>query len=131
MSWYKERDGTIVVGEDSEDLVRTNIVFQMGTVRRHDGKLVLLDPDLKWMCGKKKRRPYHRKKDVRSDYMKLMAPVGKLLAQERSPGCVMDNKKCKFWNSRFLTCCLSKRRRLKMHLPCTETYDPFEKRNRA
>ena len=55
MSWHRESDGTIVVNKDCEDLVHTNVQFQMGTMRRHDGKLIVIDNSILYLCGKEKK----------------------------------------------------------------------------
>ena len=60
MSWYREADGTIVV-EDGQELLKNHL--NHGFLTREDGKVILLDYDLLWLCGKehKKRRFFGRK----------------------------------------------------------------------
>lgn len=110
MSWYREEDGTVVCCEDVAELVKSNISFQMGTVRRaSDGKLVLIDEDLLWMCGKRKRRPAVRRDDVprRTAYAEgLYRAIHKALKARVPDGCPADKGRCRFWNDAFEVCSL-------------------------
>lgn len=110
MSYYRESDGTIVVNKDCEHLVHEHIGFQQGTARRKDGRLVLLDPDLLSMCGKRVPRPHTRRlprfksahQKVNEDVMDEL--VCKMAQEMPDANCPQDKSKCKFWNDVFLVC---------------------------
>lgn len=110
MSYYREADGTIVANADCEHLVREHIGFQQGTVRREDGRFVLLDPDLLSMCGKRVPRPHTRRppryKSVRQkvDEDLMDELVCRMTDDKLDVNCPQDKSKCRFWNDVFLVC---------------------------
>jgi len=119
LSWYKETDGTIVVCEDCAHLVHEHIGFQMGTCRRHDGKLVLLDNDLLSMCGKRTRRPGTRKRPFRNDPLRSVCVGVVQRMRKRLPDtCPMKKSACRFYNDAFQTCAASKETIERLNLPC-------------
>ena len=125
MSWYTESDGTIIVCPDS-DQRKTHIGFQMGTVLRYDGKLVLTDYDLLWMCGKKttekKWEQEHSPVEEDEEECDLAGVLTKALKfanrQKPSPNCPMDKKKCRFWNDVFYVCSISRKWKQKIVQKC-------------
>ena len=125
MSWYIESDGTIIVCPDS-DQRKNHIGFQMGTVLRYDGKLVLTDTDLLWMCGKKttEKKWEQEHSPVEEDEEECNVPgiITKALKfanrQKPSPNCPMDKKKCRFWNDVFYVCSISRKWKQKIEQKC-------------
>ncbi len=109
MSYYREADGTLVANRDCEHLVREHIGFQQGTVRRDDGRFVLLDPDLVSMCGKRVPRPHTRRHPrFKSALRKVGEDIIDELASKWSNGldenCPHDHRKCRFYNEVFEVC---------------------------
>lgn len=125
MSWYIESDGTIIVCPDS-DQRKTHIGFQMGTIPRYDGKLVLTDTDLLWMCGKKttekKWEEEHRPAEEDEEECNVAGILTKALKfatrQKHFSGCPMDKKKCRFWNDVFYVCSISRKWKQKIEQKC-------------
>ena len=125
MSWYAESDGTIIVCPDS-DQRKTHIGFQMGTILRYDGKLVLTDPDLLWMCGKKttekKWEQEHSPVEEDEEECNVAGILTKALKsanrQKPSLDCPMDKKKCRFWNNVFYVCSIARKWKQKIEQKC-------------
>ncbi|MBO6031792.1 MAG: hypothetical protein J6Q22_10090 [Prevotella sp.] len=125
MSWYTESDGTIIVCPDSDQL-KSHIGFQMGTILRYDGKLVLIDPDLLWMCGKKttEKKWEQEHSPVEEDGVDLTAPYKKAVefisipSQRHQEGCPRDKTKCRFWNDVFDVCSIARRWKAKIEQKC-------------
>ena len=125
MSWYTESDGTIIVCPDS-DQRKTHIGFQMGTILRYDGKLVLIDNDLLWMCGKKtteekwkKEHCPHEADEEEPTIAFFLASALKKSVHNKIPlGCPMDKKKCRFWNDVFHVCSISRKWKQKIEQKC-------------
>ena len=125
MSWYTESDGTIIVCPDS-DQRKTHIGFQMGTILRYDGKLVLTDTDLLWMCGKKttekKWEEEHRPAEEDEEEGNIAGILTKALKfatrQKHFSGCPMDKKKCRFWNNVFYVCSIARKWKQKIEQKC-------------
>ena len=125
MSWYMEHDGTIIVCPDS-DQRKTHIGFQMGTILRYDGKLVLTDTDLLWMCGKKttekKWEEEHHPAEEDEEEGNIAGILTKALKfttrQKHFSGCPMDKKKCRFWNDVFYVCSMSRKWKQKIEQKC-------------
>lgn len=132
MSWYAESDGTIIVCPDS-DQRKTHIGFQMGTILRHDGKLVLIDPDLLWMCGKKttekKWEQEHSPSEEDEEECNVAGILTKALKfatrQKHFHNCPMDKKKCRFWNDVFYVCSISRKwkQKIEQKCPCANEED--------
>ncbi len=119
MSWYKDTDGKIIVCEDCAHLVEEHIGFQMGTVRRPDGKLVLMDPDLLSMCGPRKRRPHTRKPTTYKTPLRACCDVIVKRMQKRlQDRCPAKKSACRFYNDVFFTCSASDEAFEKENLPC-------------
>ena len=119
MSWYKDTDGKIIVCEDCAHLVKEHIGFQMGTVRRPDGKLVLIDPDLLSMCGPRKRRPSTRKPPTYKTPLRACCDVIVKRMQKRlQDRCPAKKSACRFYNDVFFTCSASDEAFEKENLPC-------------
>ena len=110
MSWYTEADGTIVVTEDC-DRSREHIGFQMGTMRRYDGKLVLLDADLLSMCGERIKPPAGREEGLGETNELVEAHKGAmaLLKRKVPDGCPRSKRVCRFWNEVFSVCSIARR----------------------
>lgn len=113
MSYYRESDGTIVVNSDCEHLIKEHIGFQMGTVRREDGRFVLLDPDLLSMCGKRVPRPHTRRPPrFKSMHQKvnedLMDELMCKLEDQLPENCPRKQSECKFYNEVFEVCSAKK-----------------------
>ena len=109
MSYYREANGTIVVNKDCEHLVKEHIGFQMGTIRRDDGRLILLDHDLLSVCGKRVPRPHTRrpprfKTALKKVHEDVMDELVSKWDEEVNFNCPRDKSKCKFWNDVFLVC---------------------------
>jgi hypothetical protein len=105
MSWYREGDGTIVV-EDGHELLKDHL--NHGFWVREDGKVVLLDYDLLYLCGKehKKRRFLGRRS---SEEVTMSLPYRKAIEiLKKDYGeyhlCPKDKSKCRFWNNLFEIC---------------------------
>lgn len=128
MSWYTESDGTIIVCPDA-DQRKTHIGFQMGTILRYDGKLVLTDTDLLWMCGKKTTEKQweqeHRQIEEDEEECNMAGILTKALKfathQKISAECPMDKKKCRFWNNVFDVCSIARKwkQKIEQKCPCT------------
>lgn len=123
MSWYREHDGTIIVCEDCEHLIHEHIGFQMGTTRRSDGKLILLDPDLLSMCGKRKRRYPSNRKPPRSTHLIVCSDIiDDFISRDNNlEDCPMDKSKCRFYNDVFCVCVIEEYKdKVKNHCPCVK-----------
>lgn len=106
MSWYKESDGTIIV-TGLDDLVHSNITFKMSTVRRDDGKLVLIDYQALYLCGKRVRRPSSRRPPRYKPAIQHVCEdiIDSFVTRDVVPdNCPMEKSKCVFWNDVFLVC---------------------------
>ena len=135
MSWYSESDGTIIVCPDA-DQRKTHIGFQMGTILRHDGKLVLIDNDLLWMCGKKttekKWEQEHSPAEEDEEELTVAGYITKALKsanrQTISLDCPKDKKKCRFWNNVFYVCSISRKwkKKIEEKCPCVTKIDEAE-----
>lgn len=109
MSYYREADGTLVANRDCEHLVREHIGFQQGTMRRDDGRFVLLDPDLASMCGKRVPRPHTRRPPrFKSMHQKVNEDLmDELMCKLEDPlpeNCPRKRSECKFYNEVFEVC---------------------------
>lgn len=109
MSYYRDSDGTIVINKDCEHLVNEHIGFQMGTIRHEDGRLVLLDPDLLSMCGKRVPRPHirkppHFKTAIRKVHEDVMDELVSKWTNDMYENCPHDKSKCRFYNDVFEVC---------------------------
>lgn len=114
-----EKDGTIVACEDCAHLVREHIGFQMGTVRREDGRFVLLDRDLLSMCGKRRRRPGERKAPVyKSPAVKVCEEIIKKMKKQLPRECPQKKTVCRFFNDAFQACAATERAFEMETMPC-------------
>lgn len=118
MNWYRD-NGMIVVCGGSEHLARENICLQMGTMRLPDGRLILTDHSLLWMCGKKRRRPSRKRAERTPPILALSRRIVKSAGENDVLGCVADKGLCRFYNDYFCTCSLnSADRRKHERCPC-------------
>ena len=105
MSWYREPDGTIVV-EDGQELLKNHL--NHGFLTREDGKVILLDYDLLYLCGKEhKKRRFFGRRDSEEVTWKL--PYNNAIKFMKKDSydygeCPMDKSKCRFWNDYFDIC---------------------------
>lgn len=114
-----DKDGTIVVREDCAHLVHEHIGFQMGTCRRADGRLVLLDHDLLSMCGKRTRRPGPRKAPYYKHPIRSVCDGIMEKMKNRLPrSCPQKKDVCRFYNNAFQTCAASEETIERLNLPC-------------
>lgn len=129
MSWHRECDGTIVVNKDCEGLVHSNVQFQMGTMRRPDGKLIVIDDSILYLCGKEKkpRRFLGRKSSDEVTFREPFRYVMKVLRRGTKATlplihlCPRNKKKCRFWNDVFEICSIARNHeaKIKENTPCS------------
>ena len=106
MSWYRESNGTIVV--DDPNLIKTHLNIGFW-IREEDGKLILLDESLLYLCGKERKRRSFKGRRSSSEVTrsKSYGTVISLLTKDRVPDtCCKDKSKCRFWNNVFHICSL-------------------------
>ena len=105
MSWYREPDGTIVV-EDGQELLNNHLNHGFWT--REDGKVILLDYSLLYLCDKehKKRRFFGRRDSEEVTWKLPYKNAIKLMKKDNYDygECPMDKSKCRFWNDYFNIC---------------------------
>ena len=128
MSWHRE-GGDIVVNKDCEGLVHTNLQFQMGTMRRSDGKLIVIDHSILYLCGKenKQRKFFGRRSSEEVTFREPFRNVMKMVRRgTKAIGplihlCPMDKQKCRFWNDAFYVCSIARDHEAKMkeNTPCS------------
>ena len=122
MSWYKEPDGTIIV--EDEDLLKNHL--NHGFWLREDGKLVLLDYSLLYLCGKehKKRRFFGRKDSEQVTWEIPFKNAMKLIRKDDNDyaDCPQDKSKCRFWNDSFSICSIywNLDAKLRENAPCVQ-----------
>lgn len=105
MSWYREPNGTIVV-EDGQELLKEHL--NHGFLTREDGKVILLDYGLLYLCGKehKKRRFFGRRDSEEVTWRLPYKNAIKMMKKDNYDygDCPMDKSKCRFWNDNFNIC---------------------------
>lgn len=121
MSWKRE-NGTIVC---DEDFTKNHLNF--GTIRRPDGKVIVLDESLMHYCGKqKKRRFFGRRsseevtaKEPFEIAMKVMRRNGK--ATDSYMHCPRRHSGCRFFNDVFQVCSIGRNTAAMVmeHTPCS------------
>lgn len=128
MSWYRESNGTIVV--DDPNLIKTHLNIGFW-IREEDGKLILLDESLLYLCGKERKRRIYRGRRSSSEVTHSKAygsVISHLIKNEVADGCCRDKKRCRFWNSVYNVCSLQGNIKAmkKEKTPCTT--NKFNKR---
>ena len=131
MSWYREADGTIVV-EDGQELLKNHL--NHGFLVREDGKVILLDYGLLYLCGKehKKRRFFGRKDSETVTWERPYKNAIKLMKKDNYDygDCPQDKSKCKFWNEYFSICAINSNFDAKKRekVPCVRNDENDEQR---